>query len=309
MDILKNFWTNKLIVVTGAGGFVGTHLARKLNAVGAKVEALSWRNDGIDIRSQKALTPIFLKKPSVVFHLAGEALVEKGHESPYETYLTNILGTLNVLELSRIYEVPRIIIASSVQVYGSGTPPFHENNTPLPSRPYETSKTITDLLAQSYADSFKLPVIIPRFVNIYGPGDINFTRLIPKTLQFIIRGKPVPMWGGKSKREYLFVNDAVEAYLMLAALPHDKLEKNRIFNFGAGPPVTVESLIYRIGELSGLPLKVEKIKNARSGELLDQYVSWDKARRVLGWKPKFSLDEGLRQTIAWYKEYLYTTFL
>lgn len=309
MELPTNYWTNRHILITGAGGFVGSHLAKKLGELGAEVVSMIRREDGVDVIDRDALEAFFESKPSVVFHLAGEAVVERGQESPYDTFRTNVLGTLNILELSRIYAIPKIIIASTAQVYGEGKPPFREDDPPRPSRPYETSKTATDLLAQSYADSFNLPVVIPRFVNIYGPGDTNFTRLIPKTLRFALQRKPVPMWGGMAKREYIYIDDAVEAYLMLGAISSVKLEHNRIFNFGAGTPVAVRDIITTIGKLTGDKIEIVKIKEDREGEITDQYVSWEKASRVLGWKPKSSLDEGLRRTIAWYKEYLYTTTL
>ncbi len=295
----------KTVLVTGASGFVGSHLARKLTSLGAVVVGASRSNPhGIDVTNRETLASLIQKKPSVIFHLAGEALVEKGQESPYDTFRTNVMGTLNVLELSRVYGIPRVIIASTAHVYGEGRPPFHEDSPPRPSRPYETSKAATDIIAQSYADSFNLPVVIPRFVNIYGPGDTNLTRLIPKTLTYLFSGKPVPMWGGTAKREYLYIDDAVEAYCMLAVMSEDKLEKNRIFNFGAGRPVAVVDVIRRIGKLAGLPVQIRRAKEGREDEILEQYVSWEKARQALGWEPRVSLDDGLMRTIAWYRQHV-----
>lgn len=305
----KKYWQNKRVLVTGAAGFVGVHLVRALISLGATVIPVIRKNGKNDVSDRQMLEPFFQKNPGVVFHLAGEALVEKGQSVPYDTFRTNFMGTLNVLELSRIHHVPRIVIASTAHVYGEGVPPFHEDDPPRPSRPYETSKTATDLLAQSYADSFNLPVVIPRFANIYGPGDTNFTRLIPKTLQHILLDKPVPMWGGAAKREYLYIDDAVEAYLMLGAISDIKLERNRIFNFGAGSPVAVRDIINTIGKLMGAKIEIVRIKEDREGEITDQYVSWEKASRILGWKPKVSLDEGLGRAIAWYRDNLYTTNL
>ncbi|MEK7119619.1 MAG: NAD(P)-dependent oxidoreductase, partial [Patescibacteria group bacterium] len=288
---------------------VGAHLVRALASCGATVIPVTRKNGKNDVSEREVLESFFQKNPEVIFHLAGEALVEKGQSAPYDTFRTNFMGTLNVLELSRVCRVSRVVIASTAHVYGEGRPPFYEDDPPRPSRPYEPSKTATDLLAQSYADSFRLPVVIPRFVNIYGPGDTNFTRLIPKTLQYMLQKKPVPMWGGQAKREYLYINDAVEAYLMLGALSDAKFERNRIFNFGAGKPVAVQDLIKTIGKLINEDIVIVKEKKEREGEITDQYVSWEKASRVLGWKPWVSLDEGLRRTIAWYRDYLYTTTL
>lgn len=290
--------------MTGAGGFVGSHLKETLASSGANVMTVARKDDGVDIARREMLAPLFEKNPSVVFHLAGEALVERGQEAPYETFRTNVMGTLNVLELSRLARVQRIIVASTAHVYGVGKPPFTEDDPSRPSRPYETSKTATDLLAQSYADSFHLPVVIPRFVNIYGPGDTNSTRLIPKTITHILAGKPVPMWGGTAKREYLYIDDAVEAYFLLATMSEDKLEKNRIFNFGAGKPIAVRNLIKTIGKIAGVEIEIVKEKVGRESEITDQYVSWEKASRVLGWKSTVPLIEGLTRTVAWYRNHV-----
>lgn len=298
----KNFWRNRRVLVTGASGFVGSHLRERCASLGANVATLARKDDGIDITSRERLGSLFEKNLSVVFHLAGEALVERGQEAPYETFRTNVMGTLNVLELSRISRVSRIIIASTAHVYGEGQPPFTEEDPPRPSRPYETSKTATDLLAQSYADSFHLPVVIPRFVNIYGPGDTNRTRLIPKAIGHILQDEPVPLWGGRARREYLYIDDAVEAYLLLAEMAEGKLEKNRIFNFGAGQPVTARELVGKIGAIAGNPARITRAKEERVGEIPEQYVSWEKAKRILGWAPKVGLDEGLRRTISWYRQ-------
>lgn len=297
-----NYWVNKRVIVTGSAGFVGRHLTEALTSLGALVVGLSRTSEEhVDVTDRKVLTPFFEKKPDVVFHLAGEALVEKGQDAPYETFETNVHGTLNVLELSRQFHVPRIIAASTVHVYGHGNPPFSEDDPPRPSRPYETSKTMTDLLAQSYADSFNLSVVIPRFVNIYGPGDTNYSRLIPKTIRHILQDKPVPLWGGEATREYLYISDAVQAYILLGSVSESMLERNRIFNFGAGSPISVRALVEKIGTLTGRGIPIRTVSEERKSEILDQYVSWEKARRVLGWNPKMTLDEGLNRTIAWYK--------
>ncbi len=303
MGLPTNYWTNRHILITGAGGFVGSHLANKLGELGANVVSMIRREDGVDVADRDALEPFFDNKLSVVFHLAGEAVVERGQESPYDTFRTNVLGTLNVLELSRMHAIPKIIIASTAQVYGEGKPPFREDDPPRPSRPYETSKTATDLLAQSYADSFHLGVLIPRFANIYGPGDTNFTRLIPKVLKHMLTGHPVPMWGGTARREYLYIDDAIDAYLMLGAISDEKLGRNRIFNFGSGTPIAVRDLIKTIGKIADVEIKIIKEKDVRDGEITDQFVSWEKSKRILGWNPRVTVNDGLERTVLWYKHY------
>ena len=302
-----NFWANKRVLVTGSAGFVGMHLSGALGSLHALVWGISrTTGDHIDVTDRDALVPYFQKKPEVIFHLAGEALVEHGQEAPFETFQTNVSGTLNILELSRIYHIPRIIIASTAHVYGAGQSPFHEDDPPRQSRPYETSKTMTDLLAQSYADSFNLPVVIPRFANIYGPADANISRLVPKTIRCILGDKPIPLWGGAARREYLYIDDAVEAYLLLGSVSGAKLEKNRIYNFGTGLPITVRDLILTIAKLASREASFCPGKEERTHEITDQFVSWEKARRILGWRPKVTLEEGLYQTIVWYQKHPYT---
>ncbi len=307
----NNFWKNKSVLVTGAAGFVGSHLCNFLHKNGASVMGISRSKNisnsiCVDITNRKKLEKIFQKiKPYACFHLASDALVEKGQEKPYETIKNNIVGSLNVLELCRLFHVPRIIIASTVHVYGDTPSPYHEDNPPRPSRPYETSKTCVDIVAQSYADTFHLPVLIPRFVNIYGPGDLHFSRIIPKTIQSILLGKRPTMWGGTAMREYLYVDDVIRAYATLTQIEDRLIEKNRIYNFGTKEDISVQQLINKIIFLCNSKLKIQKILIGRKDEISSQRVSWEKARRVLHWEPEIFLDDGLKKTIRWWTEYLF----
>lgn len=303
-------WENKRVLVTGATGFVGSNLYSRLKELGASVYGTSRTKQSKDIYKLDILNfsqiDNFISKKGIqiCFHLAGEALVESGQKDPYSTFKVNLDGALNVLEASRKNGLERIIAASTSHVYGKNKLPYIEEYTPKPSRPYETSKVCIDLISQSYADTFNLPVLIPRFVNIYGPKDTNFTRLIPKTIKSVLSGQNPKMWGGSAKREYLFVNDAVDAYLRLAEMDRKLMEKNRIYNFGTGEIISVKHLIERIVKLSGQKLHIEKLSEEREDEIDIAYVSSDKARRILGWEPKNSLDEGLGNTIAWYKGHI-----
>ena len=206
------------------------------------------------------------------------------------------------MELCRLTHIQRVIVASTVHVYGNTPSPFFEDTPARPSRPYETSKTAADLIAQSYADTFDLPVLIPRFVNVYGPGDKNIGRIIPKTIQTIISGAELTMWGGKARRDYLHIDDAIRAYDLLAKINDSQMEKNRIFNFGTSKPVSAEELIKLIAQLSQHKHPIKKVQNARENEVSIQQVSWKKAKRILGWEPKKNLATGLRETILWYKK-------
>lgn len=301
-------WKNKRVLITGSGGFIGSHLLRFLKSKGARVLGISRHPKNkklerkVDVSNYRALEKVFDSfRPQVCFHLASEALVEKGQKFPYETFDNNISNTLNILELCRLKHIQRVIIASTVHVYGNNPSPFSEDHPARPSRPYETSKTAADLIAQSYADTFGLPVLIPRFVNVYGPGDKNVSRIIPKTIHTIMSGDELTMWGGKAQRDYLHIDDAIRAYDLLARINDTQLEKNRIFNFGTGKPISASELIKLIALLAKHVKPIKKVQSARENEVSIQQVSWKKAKRILGWKPKKKLAVGLRETIKWYK--------
>lgn len=293
-------------MITGIDGFIGTHLAKNLDLLGASVYGISKsvmakRIFKLNIINYTPLEALFNRvKIDICFHLAGGALVEYGQNEPFETFKVNTYGTLNILEIARKNRLKKIIIASTSHVYGDHKPPFFEEYPPKPSRPYETSKVCADLIAQSYADTFNLPVLIPRFVNIYGPGDKNYGRLIPKTIRSLMTNQMPSMWGGKVKRSYLYVDDAVTAYLKLAAFEKFDQNSSRIFNFGNNEIISVEELIRKIIKLSGRNVKVNKIDIERDLEIGSQFVSWKKAKKLLNWAPKTPLDNGLKKTIDWY---------
>ncbi len=302
---------DKRILITGVTGFVGSALKKQLGLLGAVVFGISRsvNNDKKNLRANILdydTVNNFIKNSriQICFHLASESLVESGQSDPYQTFKINTEGTLNILESARNNKLEKVIIASTSHVYGKNKVPYLESYTPRPTRPYETSKACTDIIAQSYAESFDLPVLIPRFVNIYGPGDLNFQRLIPKTIKSVLGNSGPKMWGGQAVRDYLFIDDAIEAYLLLARVNINKVGTNRIFNFGSGNMISVEELIKQIIKISGKSSKIEKIENERIGEIKSQYVSWKKASSLLGWKPKISLKDGLRKTLVWYARFL-----
>lgn len=319
MHNLKNmqdrYFKEKKVLITGINGFVGSHLARRLKTLGAKVYGISRSKEDKDIfrinvfdfsgvdKLMKSM------KINICYHLAGESLVESGQKDPYNTFKLNIGGALSILESARKNKLEKVIIASTVHVYGDNKLPYLEEYSPKPSRPYETSKACADLIAQSYAESFNIPVLIPRFANIYGPGDLNFTRLIPRTMKAVLSGVSPQMWGGKALREYLFIDDAVDGYIELAKIELSSLIGNRIFNFGSGNKISVKDLIKKIIKLSGRSLGIEKIDYERRLEIHSQYVSYYKAKKLLGWEPKIMLDEGLKRTLAWYGEYFANNFV
>lgn len=301
-------WANSRVLVTGSSGFIGTHLVEYLLSKKAKVLGISRTprtpsvEISVDVTNRAAVSEVVGRfKPDACFHLASEALVESGSREPYGTFQNNIISALNILEISRSHNIHRTIIASTSHVYGKAALPYCEDEPARPSRPYETSKTCVDLIAQSYADSYNLPVLIPRFVNIYGPGDVNFSRIIPKTMQSVVRGDNPTMWGGSIKREYLYIDDAIRAYSLLGRITDKQLEKNRIFNVGTGVPISVRDLIAKIILVSSKTLSIDKVDDGRPEELHEQVVSWDKIKRTMKWSPKTDLDSGLKLTYNWYK--------
>lgn len=301
-------WKNKRILVTGSQGFIGSHLLQYFESKHAITLGVSRKTRSakgrvaLDVTNFNALLAVVKKfKPDAFFHLASDALVEAGQLDPYSTFYNNIVGSLNVLEVCRIRKISRVIIASTVHVYGNAPLPYVENEPARPSRPYETSKTSIDLLAQSYADTYGVPVLIPRFVNIYGPGDLHTTRIIPKTIQSLLRGRMPTLWGGITKRDYLYIDDAIKAYDLLGKISDSQIEKNRIFNFATGREVSAKNIIQDIITMMGKNVSIKKIHDTRTNELKRQSVNWSKAKKVLGWRPSVTLSEGLSKTISWYQ--------
>lgn len=305
-----NNFKNKRILITGINGFIGKALEKRLISLGAIVFGISKSSgDGdkilkVNILNYKAIDKFIKdKKIQICYHLAGESLVERGQSNPYDAFRVNTEGTLNILESSRKNNLEKIIIASTSHVYGDNLVPYLEEYTPRPSRPYETSKACADIIGQSYADSFNLPVLIPRFANIYGPGDINFSRLIPKTIKDVLTNRKPEMWGGVVKRQYLYIDDAIDAYLLLGTLDKELIERNRIYNFGTDKLISVKELIEKIIVLSKKNVSIQHVDTKRQREIGLQYMSSNKAKRILSWKSSVTLDEGLNKTIAWYSNY------
>lgn len=312
-----SFWENKYVLITGATGFIGVHLVNKLLAEKAKVFTLgpTRRKDIIGLKQKLGSVEDFeevnsLIKDSninIIFHLAAQPIVEVGQTNPIKTFEVNIKGTWNVLEAARENSVQKVIVASTAHVYGENPKlPYKEEYFPQPSRPYETSKACADLLAQVYADTYNLPVEIPRFVNIYGPGDYNFSRLIPKVMKDILEGRNPHIWDVGSIRDFLYIDDAIRAYMMLAEKDLPKTKRGRVINFGTGKPINIVDLVEKIVAISknnSISVKTENTPGNRSNEIRKQYVSIKKAKKELNWSPETSLEEGLLKTFEWYKNH------
>jgi CDP-glucose 4,6-dehydratase len=242
-----------------------------------------------------------------VFHLAAQTIVGIANRNPVSTFETNIGGTWTLLEAClRSPKVHSIVTASSDKAYGDQEQLPYNENTPLQGRyPYDVSKSSADLLAQSYAITYKLPVAITRCGNFYGGGDLNWNRVVPGTIRSVLRGqRPIIRSDGQYVRDYFYIEDGAAAYILLA----EKLGQNpslsgEAFNFSNETPLSVLELVERI-----LQLMISKskpiIRNEASNEIRQQYLNAEKARRVLGWKPLFTLDEGLKTTIEWYRKFI-----
>ena len=243
-----------------------------------------------------------------VFHLAAQTLVGVAKRDPMSTLEANVRGTWNVLEACRQAQVKQVVVASSDKAYGSSSEPLPYLEThPLQGRyPYDCSKSCADLISTMYATTYGLPVGIARCANIFGGGDLNFSRIIPDVIRATLRGERfVIRSDGRFVRDFLYVQDAADAYLCLAEnLSRDTTLAGEAFNFSLGMRTTVLELVQTVLELMGRPDLEPVIENTASSEIREQYMVCDKAKTMLGWFPQHSFEEGLRATIAWYSEFL-----
>jgi CDP-glucose 4,6-dehydratase len=320
----RGWWFRRTVLITGAAGLLGGWVARELLDSGASVLGLdiAWdgpratipptgveRIDG-DVRNTSLLRDLLSSRHvDTTLHLAAQTLVGPALEDPVDTFRNNIEGSWSVLEACRSTTgVRRIVVASSDKAYGDASGrPYREEMPLRPHHPYDTSKAVTDLLAQTYAHTYGLPVAITRCGNLYGGGDLNWSRIIPGTIRSVVQGEaPVIRSDGTFVRDYLYVRDAAAGVLTLADAIGDRPEiAGTAFNFAASVRWSVIDLVRRILELMdselepvvlGLPLK----------EIPEQRVSAARARRLLGWRPRASIESGLRETIDWYRGYFTT---
>lgn len=242
----------------------------------------------------------------VVFHLAAQTIVGTANRNPVSTFETNIRGTWNLLEACRRNPlVKKIIIASSDKAYGiQETLPYSEDSPLQGTHPYDVSKSCADLLAYTYFNTYKLPVCITRCGNFYGGGDTNYNRLIPGTIRSVIfNERPVIRSDGKYIRDYIYIKDAVAAYMKLAEKMEDESILGEGFNFSNEIQITVLDLTRKILSLTGREDLEPIIQDEAGHEIKHQYLSAEKARKKLHWKPLYTLDRGLQETIAWYKDF------
>lgn len=324
---MDNFWKGKCVLITGANGFLGSHLSieflRKYAVVIAlikenlkfsflKMALKDMHNPKIkiiksDIIKFKSVFKIFKKyKPDICLHLAAQTIVGIANKSPLSTFEVNIKGTWNILEIARIFNTKAVIVASSDKAYGEHKKlPYREEVGLQALHPYDSSKACADILTRCYANTYGLNTAVTRCANIYGPGDFNFSRIIPETIRSIISNKaPIIRSDGTPLRDYIFIDDIVNAYLLLTKkLYCGEIKKGEAFNFGTGRPISVLSLVNKIlmiakkQNLKPEILSKQKIK----GEINRQYLSSKKANALLGWQFRHCLEDGLKETYKWYK--------
>ena len=319
---MPHFWQDRRVFVTGCTGLVGAWTVRALVEQGAHVvglirdqsahselirAGLAGRIDVVHGSVEDyALLERALAEHEIesVFHLAAQTIVGIANRSPLSTFETNIKGTWCVLEAARRCGYwPQVIVASSDKAYGEQTQLPYTEDAPLQGRhPYDASKSCADLLALTYHHSYKLPVCVTRCGNFFGGGDLNWNRIVPGTIRAIVREeRPVIRSDGRFLRDYFYVKDGAAAYLHLAEqMANNPALHGHAFNFSNEIQVTVLDLVERILSLMCSKLRPD-IRNEASNEITHQYLSAEKARRLLGWSPRYELEKALMETIAWYR--------
>ncbi|MBV8856071.1 MAG: GDP-mannose 4,6-dehydratase [Acidobacteria bacterium] len=322
---MSNFWLDRPTFVTGATGLVGGWLVRRLVGAGAEVTCLvrdwvpqsefvragltgSVRVVRGDVRDQALMERVLGEyETDTVIHLAAQTIVGIANRNPVSTFEANVAGTWALLEACRRSPLVRqIVVASSDKAYGEHEQLPYSEEAPLQGRhPYDVSKSCADLIAQAYGHTYGLPVAVTRCGNFYGGGDLNWNRIVPGTVRSVLRGqRPVIRSDGQFIRDYFYAEDGAAANMVLAEkLAGDSALRGEAFNFSNEIQVTVLELVERILRLMGSDLEPD-VRNEATNEIRHQYLSAEKARRVLGWRPLFTLDEALGRTIDWYKDFL-----
>jgi CDP-glucose 4,6-dehydratase len=319
------FWRDRPTFVTGATGLVGASLVRRLVEAEADVVCLvrDWVPESElvqarliervkvvrgDVCDQALLERVLAEyEVDTVLHLAAQTIVTIANRNPVSTFETNVGGTWALLEACRRNPtVKQVVLASSDKAYGEHDELPYREDAPLRGRhPYDVSKSCADLLAAAYAETYGIPVAITRCGNFYGGGDLNWNRIVPGTIRSLLRGtRPVIRSDGTYVRDYFYVEVGAAAYMLLAEwLAAHPEGKGEAFNFSNEDQVSVIALVERITSLMDADVEPE-IRGETTNEIRAQYLSAEKARTVLGWQPLYTLDEGLRQTIDWYRDFL-----
>lgn len=310
---------NKNILVTGGAGFVGAHLVEELIKQKANVivvdinlgkhsylftKGLHKKVNVIKLNicdNNKLLTLIKNHKIEFIFHLAAQALVEEGYRNPKQTLENNIVSTINILEAVRLNRrIKGIVVASSDKAYGKLSTKKYTESSPLSGdHPYDTSKSVTDLISTTYFKTYGIPVVVTRFGNIYGEGDLNFSRIIPGIMKSIVNNEELKIRSdGKYTRDYLYVKDVVNGYLLLAN-NIGKVE-GEVFNFGSDDTLTVLEVIRQVEKALNKKIKY-RILNIAKNEIPYQSLDYSKIKKTLGWRPKNTIKSTVKNILGWYK--------
>ena len=323
---MSSFWKERSVFVTGGTGLLGSWLIHELLRKGASVTCLirDWvpRSGLVSsglmsmiqaVRGELEDYSLLLRaineyEIDTVFHLGAQTIVGTATRSALSTFESNVRGTWNLLEAAKTCSqtVQRVIVASSDKAYGSHTQLPYTEETPLQGRfPYDVSKSCADLISLSYFHTYGTPVAVTRCGNLFGGGDLNFNRLIPGTIRSALREQsPIIRSDGTFIREYFYVKDAVKAYLMLAEKLPDERYLGQAFNFGNETPLSVSDVVSNILEVMDKTNLVPTVLNGATNEIRAQHLDCAKASKLLGWRPKYTLEEGLLETASWYRAWL-----
>src|SRR3989344_4273843 len=322
MENMEIALANKAIIVTGGTGFIGSNLVTELVRQKARVIVIDIENDPnslfsinklegkaifrkTDIRNGKELLRIFKEyTPDYIFHIAAITIVPYAYANPLETFESNLIGTVNVLEAARkVKNLKAIVVASSDKSYGKlKKKKYLEDDALRGDHPYDVSKSCTDLISQSYFVTYNLPITISRFGNVYGEGDLNFSRIIPGAIKSIIENKTLEIRSnGEYVRDYLYVRDVIEGYLQLAQ--NIKKTKGEAFNFGSSETLSVFEVL-KIVEKTLKKKVFCKVLDTAVNEIPYQSLDYTKAKKQLGWKPKFTIEKVLPDIFDYYKKIL-----
>jgi CDP-glucose 4,6-dehydratase len=321
----NKFWLDRPVFVSGCAGFLGSWLTIALVDAGANVVGLVRDRVPFSLLSRSgcldritvirgdvtdyALVERVLNEYEIdaVFHLAAQTIVPIANRAPLSTFETNVKGTWTVLEaVRRSPTVTRVAVASSDKAYGAHeTLPYVEDAPLLGCHPYDVTKACADLIARTYFATYGLPVAVTRCANLYGGGDLNWNRIVPGTMRSLIRGeRPIIRSDGTLQRDYLYVQDAVHAYMTLAEHLDEDEVRGQAFNFGMDKPTSVLEMVRAIIAVSDHPDLEPEVLGDAPNEIPAQYMDSSKAQRLLGWSPRYPLEEGLRETFDWYREFL-----
>jgi CDP-glucose 4,6-dehydratase len=315
-------YRDKRVLITGANGLLGAHLVEYLTNAKANVHALTldidpksyyvrnldharFRGYTVDLNDKMGLERIVSQiQPQIVFHLAAETQVKLGYLNPILTYQTNFMGTLNLIDVCHNFLVglEKIVVASTDKAYGETKKlPYTEETELRAHGPYDTSKACMDLMAQSYSITYGLPISILRAGNIYGEGDLNFDRIVPGVIKWLLKSEqPILRGADNMIRDYIYVKDVASAYAF-AGVESSPEKKLRIFNVSSGNPLNVMEIYEKIcNEVGGIFVEPKRIGTGVP-EILEQHLDSSRIRNTLNWKPQFTFEEGLHRTIQWYK--------